>query len=199
MISRYVSAVTTGTLMTFALLFVMQSLLALQPGVASKSRITHIVPFVRVPPPPPPPKLQQPIQKKQLTRVVLPPRLKTAGTSGQKIGVRFPDSVTGQNAYTYTPQQYVDGPLVAIVRVSPTYPPLMNARGLEGHVLVQFDVLSDGRVANIMVVESSHRGFNKAAIKAAARFKYKPRVVDGVPMASEGIQNLFRFRMEEEP
>ena len=176
----------------------MQSLVALQPGAVSEPRKKHIINRFKTRPPPTPPQIQKPIQKKQLTQVRVPPRLTTGSGTGPKIGVRFPAMVTGENAYTYTLEKYVDGPLAAIVRVSPTYPPVMNARGLEGHVLVQFDVLADGRVANIVVVESSHSGFNKAAIKAAERFKYKPRVVDGVPMASTGIQNLFRFRMEDE-
>ena len=198
MIVSYASAITTGTFMTFALLFVMQSLVALQPGVVSALRKGHIVKWIKPTPPTPPPQIQKPIQRKQLTKVIVPPRLATGNGTGQKVGVHFPAIVTGENAYTYTPQQYVDGPLAAIVRVSPTYPPSMNARGLEGYVVVRFDVLSDGSVANVVVVESSHSGFNKAAIKAAERFKYKPRVVDGVPLASTGIQNLFRFRMEDE-
>lgn len=198
MIARYASAVTTGTFMTFALLFVMQSLVSLQPGVVTPPRERIGVRWIKPLPPPPPPKLQKPIQKQQLTKVIVPPRFTTSGGTGQKVGVRFPAAVTAENKYTYTMQQYVDGPLAAIVRVSPTYPPSMNARGLEGQVLVQFDVLADGRVANAAVVESSHKGFNNAAIKAAERFKFKPRVVDGVPLASTGIRNLFRFRMDDE-
>lgn len=198
MIVRYASAITTGTFMTFALLFVMQSLVALQPGVVTPPRERFIVDWRKPPPPPPPAQSQKPIQRNQLTKVIIPPRLTTGSGTGQKVGVRFPATVTGENTYTYTPQQYVDGPLAAIVRVSPTYPPSMNARGLEGYVVVRFDVLSDGSVANVVVVESSHSGFNKAAIKAAERFKFKPRVVDGVPLASTGIQNLFRFRMDDE-
>jgi protein TonB len=61
---------------------------------------------------------------------------------------------------------------------------------------VQFDVLSTGTVANIQIVESSAAVFENSARKAAARFRFKPRVIDGVALESKGIQNLFRFHME---
>ena len=53
----------------------------------------------------------------------------------------------------------------------------------------------DGRVADAFVVESSSRVFEKAALGAAYRFRYKPRVIDGTAVATRGIQNLFRFEM----
>jgi protein TonB len=80
--------------------------------------------------------------------------------------------------------------------VKPTYPPVAAARGLEGHVLVQFDVLSNGTVSNISVVESSHALFERAAIAAARSFRFKARVVDGVPLLSTGVQYQFRFELE---
>ncbi|MGI9238023.1 MAG: energy transducer TonB, partial [Woeseiaceae bacterium] len=82
-------------------------------------------------------------------------------------------------------------------KVSPTYPSIAIARGLEGSVLVQYDVTTEGQVANVVVLESTHSLFNKAAIAAAYRFKYKPRTVDGVPYETEGLKNLFRFEMED--
>jgi protein TonB len=89
-----------------------------------------------------------------------------------------------------------DGPLVPLVRVSPTYPARAQQAGLEGWVLVQFDVLATGTVANIRVVESSAAVFENSARKAAARFRYKPRIIDGVAIETAGVQNLFRFHME---
>ena len=89
-----------------------------------------------------------------------------------------------------------DGPLVALVRVEPTYPARPRAQGLEGFVIVQFDVLADGTVSNVSIVESSSRLFEAAAARAAMRFRFKPRVVDGVALTTSGIQNLFRFEME---
>ena len=82
------------------------------------------------------------------------------------------------------------------VRVQPVYPVRAQTQGLEGHVLVQFDVMADGTVTNITVIESSHKVFERSAIEAAGRFRFKARVVDGVPQASYGLRNLFTFEME---
>jgi periplasmic protein TonB len=90
-----------------------------------------------------------------------------------------------------------DGPLVNIFKVRPQYPMRAATKDLEGTVLVQFDVTTLGTVANVIVIETSSSIFNKAAIDAAYRFKYKPRIVDGVPYESKGLRNLFRFEMEK--
>jgi protein TonB len=104
-----------------------------------------------------------------------------------------PDGVIGVPG----PALYNDGPLVALVRVVPVYPARAISQGLEGTVVVQFDVGSNGQVANVVVVESSNRLFEKAAIQAAERFKFKPRVIDGVALETHGIQNMFRFTLDD--
>ena len=43
MFARYASAVTTGTFVTFGLLFVMQLLITLQPGAESKAPLASKV------------------------------------------------------------------------------------------------------------------------------------------------------------
>jgi len=39
--------------------------------------------------------------------------------------------------------------------------------------------------------------FERAAIQAALRFKYRPRVVDGTPMEVTRVQHYIRFEIEE--
>lgn len=198
MISRYASAISMATLMTFALLFVMQLLISMQPNAVSDFRVRNIVRKTWMEPPPPPLPVPKRITPKDLAHVPIAPRPNTGSGIVRGVGVRFPDDAGTIDEYQYTPQQYLDGPLVVMIRVAPIYPPSMRAKGIEGYVLVQFDVTTEGRVANIRTIESSHSGFIKAASRAAARFKYKPRVVDGVPLASTGIRNLFRFRMNDD-
>jgi protein TonB len=81
--------------------------------------------------------------------------------------------------------------------VTPQYPVRAAANGLEGTVLVQYDVTTMGTVENVVVIESSNRIFDQAAIDAVYRFRYKPGIVDGVPYGSKGLRDLFRFEMEE--
>lgn len=39
--------------------------------------------------------------------------------------------------------------------------------------------------------------FDKAALAAVAKFKYKPRIVDGRPIATSGVKNMITFELDE--
>jgi len=39
--------------------------------------------------------------------------------------------------------------------------------------------------------------FEEASVKAATKFKYKPRVVDGEAIEVAGVQNKFTYELEE--
>ena len=89
-----------------------------------------------------------------------------------------------------------DNALINIINAEPDYPIAATARGLEGFVIVSFDVTELGTVENVSVVDSSHKVFEKPAIGAAYRSRYKPRTVDGVPQATRGLRKRFRFEMK---
>lgn len=198
MFVRYASAIASGTFMTLGLLFVMQSLISLQPGARSDPYPPRPINLGSVLKPiPPRPKERQPFQRKDLTNAPLPPSLPRNSGEGTVVGVPMIGPGLPNPKFKLTQLDYVDGPLVAIVRVAPQYPAIAAANGQNGYVVVQFDVTADGQVENTAVIESSATVFEKAAIKAALRFKFRPRVVDGVPQASVGIQNIFRFEMEK--
>lgn len=198
MIARYTSAVGFGTITTLALLLLMQTLIVLQPGAYTEPRTRAKLGIVRV-------KKSEELRTRDILRPdellkktePAPPRPAHDSGDGWAITTAPPSPPAPQGARSLTVLRMSDGPLVAIVRVRPVYPASAEARGLEGWVLVEFDVLADGRVANAYVVESSSRVFEKAALNAAQRFRYKPRVVDGEPVATAGIQNLFRFEMPD--
>ena len=84
-----------------------------------------------------------------------------------------------------------------MVRVKPAFPPKALRLGMDGFVTVQFDVSAAGKVVNLMVVESSHTLFEPAAVRAAMKFRFKPRVVDGEPVAVSGISYRFRFDLDD--
>ena len=95
------------------------------------------------------------------------------------------------------------GPLVGgsdvdvqpIVRVLPEYPP--NGRG-DGWVLVQFDITKIGSVANVRVVDASPRGvFEKNALKAIERWRYRPAVMDGQAVERRGLRVRLSFVLEK--
>lgn len=93
---------------------------------------------------------------------------------------------------------YMDGERLPLVRVQPQYPRSALERGVEGSVVVEFTVREDGTVADAHVIEAEPKGtFDRAALAAIQKFKYKPTVVDGIPRASNGIRYRFVFELTE--
>ncbi|TSJ87640.1 TonB family protein [Gilliamella apicola] len=71
-------------------------------------------------------------------------------------------------------QQYSGNP-TPISRNRPEYPRRALDMRLEGHVIVMFDVNSEGRVENIRIIEAQPNNiFNRAVITAMKTWKYKP-------------------------
>ena len=87
-----------------------------------------------------------------------------------------------------------DGEYLPIVKVQPQYPSRALSRGIEGYVIVEFTVTTNGSVKDPVVVESEPSSiFDSAAMKAALKFKYKPRVIDGEPVEVPGVRNKITF------
>jgi len=197
MIARYVQAGTAGTLMTFSLLWIMQALLAMTNGHDATERTRATLDWVRLPPPEDPP-------RSLYDDVHIPPAPPAPDLPSEvelqvdPVDIRVPGHFAPlePKAPQATGIRLGDGPLVSLTYVSPVYPAVMLAREVEGWVLVEFDVTSMGIVANVRVVESSHPGFERSAIRAARKSRFKPHVIDGEPMASTGIRNVFRFEIE---
>jgi protein TonB len=90
-----------------------------------------------------------------------------------------------------------DGDYLPIVKVAAVYPRRAQSRGIEGFVIVEFVVTKTGAVSQAIVVNAEPEGvFDRAALDAVAKFKYKPRVVDGVAMEVAGVQNRITFEID---
>lgn len=90
-----------------------------------------------------------------------------------------------------------DGEYLPIVKVAPIYPRRAQTRGITGYCIVEYTVTKSGSIRNPQAVDCSPSGvFERASVKAAAKFKYKPRVVDGEPIEVAGVQNKFTFELE---
>jgi protein TonB len=91
-----------------------------------------------------------------------------------------------------------DGDYLPIVKVAPIYPRRAVDRGIEGYVIVEFTVTKTGAVRNPRVVEYEPSTiFNKAALAAALKFKYKPRIVNGEAIEVHGVLNKITFQLED--
>jgi protein TonB len=204
MMTRFVSSAPPGLAITLGLLWVMQSLLGngAPIDISAGIRLPKVFLVDRQDPPPPDREVQPP------ERIVPPPVVPTTRTTvgHDEVmespyidhGPGRPSAGGGDWRIATGHPGYSDGPLISVIKVAPEYPPAATARGLEGFVTVQFDVSAEGAVENVIVLESSSAVFERAAVRAAYRFRFKARVVDGTPVASRGVQNRFRFSLTED-
>lgn len=90
-----------------------------------------------------------------------------------------------------------DRDVVPLVRINPDYPQRALSRGIEGWVQVQFTITETGSVADAVVVAADPPNiFDDAAIKAILRWRYNPKVEEGVPVSRVGMQTILRFNLE---
>lgn len=90
-----------------------------------------------------------------------------------------------------------DGEYLPLVNVTPQYPTRAASRGIEGWCQVTFTVTETGGVRDVSVVDAEPPGiFDSSSIRAAERFKFQPRVVDGKPVEVPNVQYVFRYQLE---
>ncbi|MDX1515817.1 MAG: energy transducer TonB [Woeseiaceae bacterium] len=201
MIGRYVFSIVVGVVVTLSLLFVMQLLIATGKSALSKPRERAQLDFVRVkrnenlnvddftpekPPPPPEVPPETPPQEMDSVDPNAPTINIAAPTVSAETGIGGPG---GMNV--------AEGDYLPIVRVAPVYPARALSRGLEGYVDLEFTVTTAGTVRDPVVIFSTSSLFERAAIRAVMKFKYKPRVVDGVPVDVPGVKTRITFKIEE--
>ena len=93
----------------------------------------------------------------------------------------------------------MDGSYVPIFQVPPQYPRRAAERGIEGCVVLQYVVTEVGSVRDPEVIQSIPQGiFDRAAIRAALRYKYKPLIRDGNAVEVEGVTQRITFVLEGE-
>ena len=92
----------------------------------------------------------------------------------------------------------VDGVALPILKVSPIYPRRALRNGIEGYVVVEFSISETGAVINPVVIDTDKPGyFENAALNAALKFKYKPQVINGIPIQVSGVRNVFNFTLND--
>ena len=197
MLARYATAITSGSLITVTLLWAMQTLIGLQPGAESEKRDRHDLDWVYVKKPFDPIRPDEPeFDVEDLTKVLPTPTASVPGSGNPGIPIAVPTQGPGTVKTGPVTLGVPDNPLITIVRVQPYYPAVAEQKGLTGWVDVRFDDTANGLVTNVVVTGYSHSIFERSAVKAAERFRYKAPVVDGVAQAVSGIEYRFRFDME---
>ena len=201
MIGRYVFSIVIGTVVTMSLLFIMQLLIVTGKQALTDPRERHKLEFVRV-------KRNENLNTQDLTPEKPPKPPETPPeTPPQEMDNVNPDAPTISVAPpTVTASTDIGGPggmniaegdYLPIVRVAPVYPARALSRGLEGFVDLSFTVTTAGTVKDPLVLQSTSSLFERAALRAVLKFKYKPRVVDGVPVEVPGVKTRISFQLED--
>jgi protein TonB len=178
----------------------MSTLIVTGKSALTEDNIGRIVDFVRI--------KQDDVVQRNLRKVDKPEKPKAPPPSQPKpqldrirvanqmnSGVSFNPNISVQA----TSLQAGEGDYLPIVKVQPVYPRRALSRGVEGYVIVEFMVTRLGTTQDIKVVEAKPEGyFERAAINAAQKFKYKPKVINGEPVDVAGVRNIIRFEMEKE-
>ena len=91
-----------------------------------------------------------------------------------------------------------DQETVKLFGMPPEYPARQLIQGVEGWVRVRFTITATGSVRDASVVAAEPRGaFDAAALAAIARWRYNPRIVDGVAVERVGVETLIEFELAE--
>ncbi len=194
---RSAASAMLGAAVTVGLVLVMQYLIR-SDGAApeqpfSGPRLTYLPLIEETPPrveddaPVEPPKPQSPPST--------PPRPTADGTPiGTDVAATAP-----RMGDDFGPRGFgvADGPALPVVKVTPRYPARAQERGIEGYVLLEFTIDELGRVVSPRVLRAEPGGvFERAALRAVERFKYKPRIVNGQAVAVTGVQHRLTFELE---
>jgi len=92
-----------------------------------------------------------------------------------------------------------DGDMLPLVAIAPQYPTRAAQRGIQGLVSFTVDRLGNVDEDSIVVVDAEPSSiFDRSSVRAAARFKFQPRVVDGQGVPVNDVQYVFRYELEDD-
>lgn len=84
-----------------------------------------------------------------------------------------------------------DGGIIPIVTIAPNYPRKAAIAKIEGWVKIEFTITETGAVVGPKVIESKPvRIFDREALRAILKYKFKPKIVDGVAMTQVATQQI---------
>ncbi|MEW6993212.1 energy transducer TonB [Colwelliaceae bacterium MEBiC 14330] len=200
--ARYVIAGSLAITMTFLLFWGMQALIAGGNDVMTEPAKGNVLDFIRLKQEEAVVKKerkpQKPAKPKEPPPQMTPPQMQQANPNANAVKSSFTaDIQEGAGLSGGLSLDSGDGDYLPIVKVAAVYPRRAQSRGIEGYVIVEFVVTKTGAVSQAVVVKAEPEGvFDRAALDAVAKFKYKPRVVDGVAMEVAGVQNRITFEID---
>jgi protein TonB len=195
---RYLQALLCASLVSYGLFFIMQQMIALEAKDKPIVSENALIDFVRlkkdtqsqtkerqlkIPPKP---------QKPQISRNTVSQQENTTTPTMKMPSIVSSLNLSGNDGLAgFVSKSGMDGNAIALVQVMPQYPPNAKRRKIEGYVKLTFIINEDGTVGDVNVLESNPSGvFDRSAIRAAYRWKFKPRVIEGKPIIQKSTQTM---------
>ena len=203
-------SIFSGIIISLALFWLMQTMISNNQQGFEKTENLQMTEFVRLkretklqtkdrkmpeaPPPekrPPPPRMQ--MQQVHVTQNNLPqmdmPMLDIPLQTGQFSGSLISGMQLGAGKISTN--------VIPLVRIPPRYPRRAANRGIEGWVKIEFTITGQGTVKDAVVVEAQPGNtFNRAALQAIKRWKFKAKVIDGEAFEQRAVQVL-QFKLSK--
>ena len=196
-LQRYGIALGLGAFVTLILFYIMQAVIATDEARLDEGAQGRLLDFVRL-------EEDQDLQTKQKTQATTATRYEpppdmpkpefesadvSTGVDMSAVDANLNLNVDGGGYST-------DGEYLPIVKVNPQYPRRAQTRGIEGYVIVEYWVTKTGAVRDPVVIDAKPPGiFNRAAINAALKYKYKPKVINGEPVDVPGVKTRITFEI----
>jgi protein TonB len=200
--SRFLASLLLGVAVTLVLFFIMQALIDSGDQAYRSDSDGQIMEFVRIkddeslslkdrrkPKKPEPPKEPPPPPKMIVEKQVKP--------TMNKVKIDIPNidlpTIAGGGPFlgNWAGNPLAEGDVLPIVRIDPQWPREALVEGIEGYVIVEVIIAADGSVARAVVVESvPRRLFDRNVIRAVLKWKFKPRIINGVAVERRAIQRL---------
>ena len=190
-------------LVTFGLFWVMQALISMEGSGLGEKGPRYNIDFVRLKrdetiqekkrkiPEKTPPKEQPPPPPMDLSRNLRPDQNVDGMDVGIDLGLEM-DSGAGFVA------AQGDSDIVPVVRVDAQYPMRAAERGIEGWVELEFTISAQGTVKDARVLRSKPKGvFDRASLRAVRKWKYNPKIQDGVAVERPGETVRLTFDLED--
>ncbi|MGI9591650.1 MAG: energy transducer TonB [Myxococcota bacterium] len=194
-------AIGLGLITTFGLFWVMQALVGIT-GELKEGRSAPRVEFVRLKRDrAPETKKREPPKREKPDAAPPPPQMNMAKAMNPSdaVGEIVPMVDTGVELEKATALGAggSDRDVVPLVRVDPDYPPRAKQRRIEGYVDLEFTIGPAGTVENPRVIAARPPSvFDRAALRAVRRWRYNPKVEDGVAVSRPGIKVRLRFELQ---
>lgn len=201
--ARLLLSLIVGAVITFLLFVLMAFLVNSDDAITNVAKEQIVIEInstppeskaqtrTRVPPPPPPPPPEPP--KQQMVQQASNLDAGTIGFNAPTVDVGGVSGGVGDPASA----MMRDGDATPIVRIEPKYPVQAARDGINGWVKMRFSIMPDGSVDEVEVVDAQpKRVFDREAIRALKRWKYKPKIENGVALKQTGLMVQLDFNLD---